>query len=227
MRELELTETKSEEHLQRNPNGRLPSIEDPNTGIVLWEVSFPFAIPGGARTKSRKSGAILLYLADQYDAGEALSYTKAPEKYFIQQWIAFQISGMSICGHPWTVLTSREGQGPYFGQATWFARFHPEKVPSAIDRYVTEVERVIGVINEGLSRNGTGWLVGDRITIADLAFMTWAITGEGLLRQLGKVDALDGRYAKYSEWLAKLAARPVVAKALEQIAAGRKAHGLP
>ena len=39
VRELELTETKSEEYVRVNPNGRLPTIEDPNTNVTLWEVS--------------------------------------------------------------------------------------------------------------------------------------------------------------------------------------------
>ena len=56
------------------------------------------------------------------------------------------------------------GQGPYFGQATWFARFHPEKLQSATDRYVNEIFRVIGVLELQLQRqldsSGSGWLVG-------------------------------------------------------------------
>jgi glutathione S-transferase len=35
---LEFSEVKSLAHLALNPNGRLPTLEDPNTGIVLWEV---------------------------------------------------------------------------------------------------------------------------------------------------------------------------------------------
>jgi glutathione S-transferase len=35
---LEFSEVKSPAHLALNPNGRLPTLEDPNTGIVLWEV---------------------------------------------------------------------------------------------------------------------------------------------------------------------------------------------
>lgn len=35
---LEFNEVKNEDYVKLNPNGRLPTIEDPNTGIVLWEV---------------------------------------------------------------------------------------------------------------------------------------------------------------------------------------------
>ncbi|EED20528.1 AAR2 family protein [Talaromyces stipitatus ATCC 10500] len=127
---LEFSEVKNESYLQITPNGRLPALKDPNTWITLWE-----------------SGAIILYLVDQYDMEGKISYKDSPEKYLCQQWLAFQISG----------------QGPYFGQATWFARFHPEKLPSAIDRYANEIPRVIGVIERALSKNSAGnWLVGDK-----------------------------------------------------------------
>ena len=66
------------------------------------------------------------------------------------------------------------GQGPYFGQAGWFSVLHPEKIPSAIERYSNEARRILSVIEEGLKRNGnTGWLVGNKCTFADLAFVTW------------------------------------------------------
>ena len=36
---LEFDDCKKEPFIYINPNGRLPAIEDPNTGVVLWEVS--------------------------------------------------------------------------------------------------------------------------------------------------------------------------------------------
>jgi glutathione S-transferase len=35
---LELSEVKNESYLEVTPNGRLPALTDPNTGITLWEV---------------------------------------------------------------------------------------------------------------------------------------------------------------------------------------------
>jgi len=118
------------------------------------------------------------------------------------------------------------GQGPYFGQATWFARFHPEKVQSAIDRYVAEIIRVTSVLDTGLARNGTGWLVGDKCTYADLSFVTWALVGEGLLRELGKLEQLD-EFSQYHAWMKRLSEMPEVSKIREQMAQGRREHGLP
>lgn len=36
---LEFSEVKQEFYVSLNPNGRLPTIKDPNTGLTLWEVS--------------------------------------------------------------------------------------------------------------------------------------------------------------------------------------------
>ena len=54
------------------PNGRVPAIEDPNTGITLWE-----------------SGAIIEYLVQTYDSKAALTYTSSPERFYVSQWPHF------------------------------------------------------------------------------------------------------------------------------------------
>ncbi|KAJ8125869.1 hypothetical protein O1611_g7768 [Lasiodiplodia mahajangana] len=72
---LEFNEIKGEAFLKLNPNGRVPAIEDPNTGLTLWE-----------------SGPIIEYLVEQYDKDHKISYSTFPEKYLIKQWIGFQIS---------------------------------------------------------------------------------------------------------------------------------------
>lgn len=50
-------------------NGRTPTIEDPNTGIILWE-----------------SGAILEYLVDLYDKENKISFGTTPDKFLCKQW---------------------------------------------------------------------------------------------------------------------------------------------
>ncbi|MCJ1474470.1 hypothetical protein MMC13_003128 [Lambiella insularis] len=61
---------------KHNPNGRVPCIHDPNTGITLWE-----------------SGAIILYLIETYDTEYKLHAKNAPEKFLEYQWLMFQVSG--------------------------------------------------------------------------------------------------------------------------------------
>ena len=116
------------------------------------------------------------------------------------------------------------GQGPYFGQLTWFARFHQEKVPSAIERYAAEAERIINVLDKQLCQSD--WLVGDKCTYADLSFVTWSHVMDGMLKQMDRKSVLD-QHPFYLEWLRKMGERPSVSKCIEAIRKGRLEHGLP
>jgi len=104
-----------------------------------------------------ESNAVMTYLVEKYDPDHKISATSSNDKFSQLQWLFFQSSG----------------QGPYFGQAAWFLRLHPEKVQSAIDRYQKEVLRVWGVLESVLSKRE--WLVGDKCTVADLSFVVWNI----------------------------------------------------
>ncbi len=137
------------------------AIQDPNTDITLWE-----------------SGAINTYLVEQYDTEKVFTYATLKERHLVNQWLHFQMSG----------------QGPYYGQAAWsvlivspaslerlsshiadtkdrFNVLHPEKIPSCQERYNNEIRRVLGVLEGQLSTRQ--WLVGNKMTFADLAFATW------------------------------------------------------
>lgn len=52
-----------------------------------------------------------------------------------------------------------------------FIHLHPEKLPTAIDRYTKQVTRVLGVLEGWLE--GKQWLVGDKMTYADMAWVPW------------------------------------------------------
>lgn len=183
---MDMADLKKAPFEKLNPNGRVPAIEDPNNGVVLWE-----------------SGAIVEYLCEVYDKENELSYgDKSPEKWLTRQWLYFQVSG----------------QGPYFGQKAWFSYFHPEKnLNSAIDRYSNEIKRVIGVLDAHLKRNGTGWLVGDKCTYADLAFVPWDMM-LGFLMGDEAQKVMDAA-PDFKKWHEALMARPAVAKVAKDKAA--------
>ncbi|KAM0441259.1 hypothetical protein ACHAPT_000566 [Fusarium lateritium] len=172
---VSFTDIKKEPYLSLNPNGRLPTIEDPNTGLTLWE-----------------SGAIVNYLIQQYDQDQKISYTDFQQKHEIQQWLFFQVSG----------------QAPYYGQASWFTKFHPEKVQSAIDRYVKEIHRVNGVLERALGDKE--WLVGDKCTYADLSFVAW----QRWAPRFGGQDIYD-KFPTVGAWMKRMEARPTVQKIYE------------
>ncbi|KXH61187.1 hypothetical protein CSAL01_09628 [Colletotrichum salicis] len=73
---IDLAVVKEEPYISINPNGRLPAIKDPNTGITLWE-----------------SGAIVEYLVETYDDAGALSLTSQEDRLLLKQWLHFQVSG--------------------------------------------------------------------------------------------------------------------------------------
>lgn len=173
------SEIKSEPFISVNPNGRLPAIEDPNTGITLWE-----------------SGAIVEYLVETYDKDHRISFTHGTADYFrAKQYLHFQMSG----------------QGPYFGQAAWFLMYHPETVVSAQERYINEIKRVTGVL-EGILK-GKEFLVGGKLSYADVAFLPWYSLVESPLLA-DKVD-LAKDFPGVKAWLNRIQASDGVAKALK------------
>jgi glutathione S-transferase len=185
-----ISDVKTPEYLAVNPNGRLPSIRDPNTGITLWE-----------------SGAIVEYLIEQYDTEHKISFAPGtPESYHAKQWLFFQTTG----------------QGPYYGQLSWFKKFHAEKLPSAIERYAKEVNRVSGVLEGWLAQQEKEhggspgfdgpWLVGNKLSYADFAFVSWQIIIT-FVTQKGDYD--EDNFPQVKEWLGRLTSRESVKEAME------------
>lgn len=180
--DVQTSELKAPAYLAVNPNGRMPSIHDPNTNLTLWE-----------------SGAILEYLVDTYDTERKISFAPGSHEYHLaRQWLFFQVSG----------------QGPYYGQAVWFSKFHAEKIPSAAERYYREMERLTGVLEMHLKAQKKGddgpWLVGGRFSYADLAFVPWQIMATGMFEN--EVDV--SQYTEVKGWIERIVQREAVGKAV-------------
>ncbi|KAI0782721.1 glutathione S-transferase C-terminal-like protein [Abortiporus biennis] len=144
-----------------------------------------------------ESNAILLYLVDKYDTEKRITVPDGDEKFQLLQWLFFQASG----------------QGPYFGQAAWFALFHPERIESATDRYKKEIIRVLGVLETVLSKQE--WLVGGKLTIADLSFITWNNFAFNVILQGYESFNLQKDFPSVAAWHNKLLATPSVKKTLD------------
>ncbi|WP_282026126.1 glutathione S-transferase family protein [Limimaricola cinnabarinus] len=127
-----------------------------------------------------ESGAILWYLAEKYD--RFLSHDPK-ERSETMQWLMFQMGGV----------------GPMMGQAMFFQRIakpNGTDVPYAIARYVNESRRLLEVLDRRLA--GRDWLVGDALSIADIATYPWArshfwatVSVEGLPNLQGWLNRLD------------------------------------
>ena len=137
-----------------------------------------------------ESGAILWYLAEKY--GRFLS-DDPKERSQTLQWLMFQMGGI----------------GPMMGQAMYFQRIakpNGDEVPYAIDRYVNESRRLLEVLDKRL--DGRDWLVGDAMSIADIATYPWARSYPWAT--VG-VEGLDNLQA----WFDRIDAMPRVQEALQ------------
>lgn len=91
------------------------------------------------------------------------------------------------------------------GQANHFFRYAPEKIPYAIKRYVNETERLYSVIEKRLSESSGGFLVGDKLTIADIAHYGW-------LSSAGWSGVDITKFPHIQDYLKKLEERPALKK---------------
>lgn len=82
---------------------------------------------------------------------------------------------------------------------------------------------MIGVL-DGAVRT-TGFLIGNRATYADMAFVTWAGVAEGLFRELGRWEEIEEQFERYNRWIETLREREAVRIILEKMKKGRVEHG--
>ncbi|XXH05699.1 hypothetical protein Hte_012134 [Hypoxylon texense] len=153
-----------------------------------------------------ESGAIVQYIIEQYDINKTLTYDTLKERNQLNQWLQFQMSG----------------QGPYFGVASWFNVLHPEKVPSAIERYNDQLKRVLGVLDGWLE--GKQWLVGDKMTYADLAFMPWNDRIDSVI--LCAPEAKFAGFPHVQAWHERMTARPAWKRSMDVRSGLMQEHGL-
>ena len=140
--------------------------------------------PDGKPIKIFESGSILLYLAEKY--GKLIPKDPA-KKVECMNWLFFQV-----------------GAGPYFGQFGHFYKYAADKLEYPINRYKTETQRLLDVLEKRLENNE--YLVGDEYTIADIAWFPWVKcleTGYSA-REYLELDS----YKNVVAWMDKCIARP-------------------
>ena len=141
-------------------------------------------------------GAILIYLADK--TGQLLPAEKDRlARMDVIQWLMFQMGGI----------------GPFFGQTHHFNRFAKEKIPYAIERYVTETRRLYGVMDKRLGE--VEYLAGGDYSIADVATWPWVSRFEWH----GLDDGLND-VPNVKRWYRAIAARPAVQRGYDVPKAG-------
>jgi GSH-dependent disulfide-bond oxidoreductase len=131
-----------------------------------------------------ESGAILEYLATQ--SGRFLP-TELRARTEVMQWLFWQVGGL----------------GPMLGQNHHFAHSAPEKIPYAIERYVTETARLYRVLDTQLAGRD---YIARTYSIADMACHPW-IASYG--RQSQKLED----FPNLKRWFEAVGARPAVKRA--------------
>jgi len=155
-----------------NPNSKIPALLDTETGIRVFE-----------------SGAILLYLAEKFDA-----------------FIPKDLSGRTEC-YSW--LMWQMGSAPYLGGGFGhFYAYAPEKFEYLIDRFSMEVKRQLDVLDRTLANNT--YLCGDDYTLADMAVFAWY--GALVIHDLYAASEFlsVARYKNVVRWAQQIDARPAV-----------------
>ena len=136
---------KTPEYLEINPNGRIPAIRDRQANLTLAE-----------------SGACLQYLADKYPGRLAPDRAVDPDAYWaVIQWVYWQVSGL----------------GPAMGNSMYLQRIAAPSgisAPFATKRFVDESARCLGVINDQIERSGGPFMMGQSLTLADIACYPYA-----------------------------------------------------
>ncbi|KAK6723266.1 hypothetical protein SNK04_002117 [Fusarium graminearum] len=100
-----------------NPNGRVPTIKDPNSDIILWE-----------------SGAIMEYLVETYDVNQRLCGTSTSSKWEIKQYLHFQVSGQG----PYY------GQAMWFHKCPQDIPLAKERYVGEIARVISVLDKILG-----------------------------------------------------------------------------------
>ncbi len=200
----------------KTPNGRKPA-------IMLEEIGLPYAArgvdigadeqfdpaflalspnnkipaivddeaPGGPQALF-ESGAILTYLADK--SGQLLT-AAGPGRWAALEWLHWSIGGL----------------GPMLGQLGFFAVRSKDKAPLAIERFTTEAQRLLGVLEKRLA--AAPYVAGQDYSIADIVSYPWLHAASTMMEPvLGDTFAAS---PATRDWMARLAERPAVARGMK------------
>lgn len=157
-----------------NPNSKIPALVDRS---------------GAEPVRIFESGAILLHLAEKFDAFLPRDPAQRPE---MLSWLFWQM-----------------GSAPYLGGG--FGHFYvyaPEKFEYPINRFTMETKRQLDVLNKQLAVRQ--FITGAEYTIADIAIFPWY--GQLALGRLyDAADFLQVReYKNVVRWAEEIDARPAV-----------------
>ena len=158
-----------------NPNSKIPALLDRS---------------GAQPVRVFESGAILLYLAEKFEALlPPVSHANHAE---CLSWLFWQM-----------------GSTPYVGGGFGhFYAYAPSKIEYAIDRFTMETKRQLDVLDRRLAESE--YVAGPGYTIADIAIWPW-YGGLAQYNSYGGSEFLDAQsYKNLQRWTTQLGQRPAV-----------------
>jgi GST-like protein len=157
-----------------NPNSKIPALMDRS---------------GPAPVRVFESGAILLYLAEKFDAFLPKDHAARTE---CLSWLFWQM-----------------GSAPYLGGGFGhFYAYAPIKIEYAINRFAMEAKRQLDVLDRRLAE--VEYLAGGEYTIADMAVWPWyGALAQGVVYNAGEFLAVQ-EYKHVQRWTDAIARRPAV-----------------
>jgi len=136
---LDLGHQRENWFVEMAPNNKIPLIDDNSTGIKVWE-----------------SGAILTYLADEYDVEGKILAKDGPHRYAALQGAFFQAAHI----------------GPNLGRLNdQLTAADKDKIPKMMELFYAEAVRLSDVLNRMLA-DDRPYLAGD-YSISDIMHYPW------------------------------------------------------
>ncbi|TCL00528.1 GST-like protein [Shimia isoporae] len=161
-----------------NPNSKIPALMD---------------LSGDGEVRVFESGAILLHLAEKFDAFLGPKEKRAE----MISWLFWQM-----------------GSAPYLGGGFGhFYAYAPEKWEYPINRFAMETKRQLDVLDRQLAENR--YIAGDEYTIADIAIWSW-YGALALGRLYEAAEFLDVEsYEHVQRWAKEINDRPAVKRGVK------------
>jgi GST-like protein len=157
-----------------NPNSKIPALLDRS---------------GEKPIRVFESGAILLYLAEKF---QAYLPSNAAGRAECLSWLFWQMGSAPFLGG---------GFGHFYAYA-------PIKIEYAIDRFAMEVKRQLDVLDRRLGESE--YIAGNSYTIADMAIFPWyGGLAKGWLYSAAEFLSVD-EYKNVQRWASTVLARPAV-----------------
>lgn len=192
---------KGKQFLKINENGRVPALEDPNTGVTSWE-----------------SGAVLNYLLRVYDKQNKLGPKGDSERDRVdfEKWTFFLVSTLGpMMGT--LILNFRKARGCWHkaGQVNWFRHYHPQKNEDALKRFEEQADRCFGVLEGQLKHGGKFILPGSSLSAVDIHVYPWVY-------QHGFAGLSLDNYPNVKKWLDTIGQMKEVKAAYEKVPNGKE-----